>query len=215
MTMKNKMSKCVIAAILFITCITTASAIPPIPESYWGYASIDGIPALYGTSITIEVYGTGEEVGNTTVQFPNGGYSLDIIFDGSDSSYDEGADEGNTLLWKLGGVICTTPAQGSDVATSGKANNDFDLVCGDDPASDQGSFSGMSGGGDDTTGTSDEVSRVGQPIEPSRGLNDPETADQVEFSGDVPSYKNPAVPGFSFIGGIFILLAAILLLRIN
>ncbi|MBE0525246.1 MAG: hypothetical protein IBX40_13090 [Methanosarcinales archaeon] len=211
--MKNKISKCIIASILFITCITTASAIPPIPESYWGYASINGIPTSNDTSITVEIYGTGEEVGNTTVQFPNGGYSLDIIFDDSDTSYDEGADEGNALIWKLGGVVCDTPT--NDVATSGKVNNDFNLVCGDDPASDQGSLSDMSVREDIATGISDEVSRDEQPVEPSRGLDYPETADQMESSGEVPSDKNPAIPGFSFIEGIFFLLAAILLLRIN
>ncbi|MBE0525247.1 MAG: hypothetical protein IBX40_13095, partial [Methanosarcinales archaeon] len=126
--MKNKMRKYFIAIILFIIWITTASAIPPIPESYWGYASINGLPASYGTTITVEVYGTGEEVGNTTVLFPNGGYSLDIIFDDSDTSDDEGANEGDKLIWKIDSINCTTPAPGSDIATSGNSNSFFNLT---------------------------------------------------------------------------------------
>ena len=101
----NKMRKIIISAIILIVCITTVSATPHIPESYWGYATLNGAPAPYGTSITVEVYGTGEVVGSTTVQYPNGGYSLDIIFDDPDTPEDEGANEGDPLTWKINQVL--------------------------------------------------------------------------------------------------------------
>ena len=87
--------KHILSAIVLIACIPIVSAIPPTPESYWGYATLNGVPAPNGTSITVEVYSTSEVVGNTIVQYPNGGYSLDIIFNDTDTAEDEGADGGN------------------------------------------------------------------------------------------------------------------------
>jgi hypothetical protein len=160
----------------------------------------------------VEVYDTGEIIGSTTVQYENGGYSVNVEFDDPLTSEDEGADEGDKLTWRLRGVICSTPAQGSDIATSGKANGDFDLVIG---SNDQGSVSGISSGGDDDGGTSYEGLEDMQPTEPSRETTYPVTADHEESSGEIPVDNKSAVPGFNFITGIFILLIAIQILRIN
>ena len=120
--------KHILSAIVLIACIPIVSATPPIPESYWGYATLNGVPAPNGTSITVEVYGTSEVVGNTTVQYPNGGYSLDIIFNDTDTAEDEGADKEDTLTWKINGINCSIPAPGTDTATSGGTNGNFNLT---------------------------------------------------------------------------------------
>jgi PKD repeat protein len=122
------MRKSIISAIVLLVCIAIVSATPPIPESYWGYATLNGAPAPYGTSITVEVYDTGEEVGNTTVQYPDGGYSLDIIFDDPDIPGDEGANEGDLLTWKINDITCSSPAPGTDTATIGGSNSNFNLI---------------------------------------------------------------------------------------
>ena len=129
--MKHTMNKIrigIISAIILIVCITTVSATPPIPESYWGYATLNGAPAPYGTSITVDVYGTGEVVGSTTVQDPNGGYSLDVRFDDSDTPEDEGANDGDQVTWKINAIECSTPAPGTDTATPGGRNDNFNIA---------------------------------------------------------------------------------------
>jgi len=120
--------KYILSAIVLIACIPIVSAIPPTPESYWGYTTLNGAPVPDGTSITVEVYGTGEEVGNTTVQYPDGGYSLDIIFNDPDTPEDEGANEGDALTWKINGINCSIPAPGTDTATPGGTNSNFNLT---------------------------------------------------------------------------------------
>jgi len=123
--------KHILSAIVLIACIPIVSATPPIPESYWGYATLNGVPAPNGTSITVEVYGTSEVVGNTTVQYPNGGYSLDIIFNDTDTAEDEGADGEDALTWKINEINCSIPAPGTDTATSGGTNGNFNLTATD------------------------------------------------------------------------------------
>ena len=122
------MIKPFIIFIILTACLQIASANPPISESYWGYATLNGVPAANGTSVTVEVYDTGEIIGNTTVQYENGGYSINVEFDDPNTPEDEGANEGNKLTWKVGGIVCSTPAQGTDIATSGTSNSDFVLV---------------------------------------------------------------------------------------
>ena len=125
----NKIScKHILSAIVLIACIPIVSATPPIPESYWGYATLNGVPAPDGTFITVEVYGSGEVVGNTTVKYPNGGYSLDIIFNDTDTAEDEGADGEDALTWKINEINCSIPAPGTDTAISGGTNGNFNLT---------------------------------------------------------------------------------------
>jgi hypothetical protein len=47
--MNRNMAKLFIMFLILSTCIQTVSAMPPIPESYWGYATINGVPAANGT----------------------------------------------------------------------------------------------------------------------------------------------------------------------
>ena len=96
---------------------------PPIPEAYSSTAILDDIPAQVGTPVTVEVYGTGEEVGNTMVSDVSGFYSLLINF--------YVAEEGDPLMWKISGIKCNVPSPGSDTAESGKMNTDFTIATDD------------------------------------------------------------------------------------
>ncbi len=122
---------------LLLLTISTAQQMPRlVPEAYWGTAMIDGNPAPKGSEITVEIQNTGEVVGKARVMDDNGLYSLDIIFDNELTEEDEGAEEGQPLLWRINGIPCDKPA--SDTANSGGVNTNFTISAGgetDHPAS--------------------------------------------------------------------------------
>jgi len=101
-----------------------------VPEAYWGTALVDGIPAPTDSEITAEVQDTGEIVGTAKVMDGKGLYSLDVIFDNDLTEADEGAEEGQQLLWRVNGIPCDTPAPGADAANSGTANANFTISAG-------------------------------------------------------------------------------------
>jgi len=120
-------------AILLLVFILSASAqdMPRmVPEAYWGTALMDGIPAPTDSEITAEVQETGEVVGTAKVMDEKGLYSLDVIFDNDITEEDEGAEEGQQLLWRINGITCDTPAPGADLANSGTVNANFTVSTG-------------------------------------------------------------------------------------
>jgi len=116
-----------VGLLIALASTLAVAAVPPTPESYWGYATIDGVPAALGTPITVEINGTGEFVGNTTVVAADGLYSLNVLFDDSETPEDEGATDGDNLTWKINGIICDIPAPGTDTASSGGTNDNFNI----------------------------------------------------------------------------------------
>ena len=120
------LSLAIIAAAGIMT--VTVTAIPQIPESYWGYAILNDDPAPIGTKVTVEVYSTGEVVGSYTIQYEAGVYVMEVRIDDPASPKDEGAENGEPLTWKLNGIECSTPAPGADTAESGKINDNFTIV---------------------------------------------------------------------------------------
>ena len=129
--MKKMVSLILILSLVIIAAaagIMTVAAIPQIPESYWGYAILKDEPAPIGTQMTVEVYGTGEVVGSSTIQYEAGLYVMKVMIDDPASPEDEGADNGDLLTWKLNGIECRIPALGTDTAESGGINNNFSIV---------------------------------------------------------------------------------------
>ena len=108
----------------FVVLIFAQESPQPVPESYIGYAMLDGEVASSGLPVTVKVTGTYETVGSTTTE-DSGAFSLDVIFDNPDTAGDEGADEGDSLIWYVSGNTCTSPAAGSDTADSGEHNSNF------------------------------------------------------------------------------------------
>ena len=100
--------------------VAVAQPPPPIPESYSGTAILDGSPAQVGTPVTVEIYDTGDVVGETTINDINGSYSLQISFDV--------ADGGDPLTWKISGIECTVPSSGTDKVEFWNVNDNFTLV---------------------------------------------------------------------------------------
>jgi len=113
---------------LTINLTTHRPGPPPAPESYWGYATVEGSPAAINTSITVEVYGTGEVVGNTTVIDANGLYSLDVYIRDINNPDDGYALNGDLLTWRINGIVCSIPAPGTDTAISGWTNDNFNIT---------------------------------------------------------------------------------------
>jgi len=107
----------------FVVLIFAQEGPQPVPESYIGYAMLDGEVASFGLSINVKT-GTSETVGSATTE-DSGAFSLDVIFDNPDTTQDEGADEGDSLTWYISGNECTSPAAGSDTANSGNHNSNF------------------------------------------------------------------------------------------
>ena len=113
---------------LTINLTTHRPGPPPAPESYWGYATVEGSPAAINTSITVEVYGTGEVVGTTTIANTNGLYSLDVYIRDINNPDDGYALNGDLLTWRINGIVCSIPAPGTDTAISGWTNDNFNIT---------------------------------------------------------------------------------------
>ena len=129
--MKKIASIVALTMVVLVAGSMNVAAIPQIPEYYWGYAVLDGELAPIGTQITVEVYGTGEEVGSYTTQYDGiyaGIYVMKVRIDDPTSEKDEGATKGEHLTWKINGIDCSTPAPRTDKAESGKVNRYFSIV---------------------------------------------------------------------------------------
>ena len=129
--MKNKIAT---VGLLVLLVMIAGVAKPPIPEFYHGYAVLNGNLTLNETSVIVEVSGTGEVVGNGTVYNDKGAYNLNILFDDSSTNEtDEGAGQGDKLVWKINGMNCTTPAPLNDTAVSGGVNEFYVIGVGEIP----------------------------------------------------------------------------------
>ncbi len=121
-----RMKKSLLMLILLSSVsMVLSDPIPPIsPESYWGYVRINGTAVPEGTNITVQVTTSNETVGSVLVG-AGGLYTLDVYFDDSNTTIDEGANENDPLIWSINGVSATNPSPGYDKANSGKVNNNF------------------------------------------------------------------------------------------
>jgi len=124
---KNIISLSILLIMLKISTFVSATN----PEAYWGFVTLDGAPAPDGISVTVGVCGTGEIVGSTTTVTWGGNpgaYTLDIVFDDTNTEADEGAYPNNPVVWKVNGFNATTPAPCTDTAVSGNSNNNFNIL---------------------------------------------------------------------------------------
>ena len=136
MGMKKVEIVIIIVALVSVIIATTTVVVarPQVPESYWGNATLDDAPAPIDTSITVEVYETGEVVGNTTVADANGLYSLDVYISGDNYPDDGHALNGDNLTWKIDGINCSVPAPGTATAVIGGDNDNFNITASNPPA---------------------------------------------------------------------------------
>jgi len=119
----------VIVVISIVIATTTVVVAPPMtPESYDGYATLDGATAPIGTLIRVEVYGTGEVVSESSVTKANGGYTVTVCVSDEDKPNDNYALNGSQLTWKMDGIECSIPAPGTDTAVSERVNHNFNIT---------------------------------------------------------------------------------------
>ena len=130
--MKNKYF--ILTGLLLAMVWVVAAGTPDIPELYKGYATLNGVLAPNNTFIEVKVNGTNESVGNTTINALNGAYTLQVVFDISDTNTtDEGADSGDALIWYVNYSQADRPAPANDTATPGAINDLFTVSVGETP----------------------------------------------------------------------------------
>lgn len=113
---------------ILILCIGMVSAQPQVPHRFVGKAYINNVAVPDGTSISVEVQGTGELVGTTTTTTAGSlNYLVDVSMDDSDLPNDGRAAAGNPLVFYISGLETTNPAAGSVFAQVGGNENPFDL----------------------------------------------------------------------------------------
>ena len=116
-------------ALAFVSLLV--SAIPQIPESYSGKAYVNGNPAPRGLEISARS-ASGDEW-STIVASDAGDWSLDITFDDPDMSPDEGALEGELLVWFIQDKTAYISNISEDHANSGFSNTNIVLYSGVPP----------------------------------------------------------------------------------
>ena len=115
----KKIGIVIIVLLIVIATTTVVVALPLTPESYWGYATLDDAPSPINTSITVEVYETGEVVGENATLNANGLYSLNVYISDEYNLTDGYALNGDNLTWKIDGIVCSFPPAGTDTADEG------------------------------------------------------------------------------------------------
>ncbi|MFH1788215.1 MAG: hypothetical protein ABH834_02395 [Candidatus Altiarchaeota archaeon] len=121
--------------VVFLVCLlqvayVSADSPPVLPEQYWGYAYVNGVPASQGVSVTVKASRTGDLVGVGSV-LENGLYSITVVVKDAENYGSEGVLKGESLAWYVDGVEVSSPVAGSDTAESGKQNSNFNLYVGE------------------------------------------------------------------------------------
>lgn len=119
-------AKDIVIVLLFLPLIVSSQGFPPIPDLFIGVATENGAALALGTSITVEVSSTGEQVGSAQVLRENGYYELQVDFCNknlptcTDSNTEDGmAIPGAAVTWKISGVEASYPAPGEIKLSSG------------------------------------------------------------------------------------------------
>jgi len=114
---------------MMLILVAGAMAKQPNPEIYWGYVYMDDAIVPDGAVLTIETT-SGELLVNKTIPKSGGhpgSYSIKIKFDDLlTNATDEGAESGESLIWKLNGVEVVSPV--NDTANIGETNNDLNVT---------------------------------------------------------------------------------------
>lgn len=115
--------------LIILALITSSSAINYPPEKYWGQVYLDESLAPDGTNVRV-MTSSDEILGEfQTPYFENetGSYSFTLPFDDPSTSEDEGAEEGESLVWEIDGVVAYDPDAGEDTASVARVNRDYEI----------------------------------------------------------------------------------------
>ena len=93
---------------LFIT--VPVLAIPPLPSSFYGTVKVNNANVPDGTVIQVVVGGQVYAEEFTQTYQGNSVYALDVPGDNTDTAVQDGAREGDTVQFKIGGVLADQTA---------------------------------------------------------------------------------------------------------
>jgi len=134
----NKIAVLVSALILMTSMTNFCVAQVLLPETYEGFAYIDGVIAENQTPLMIKSHSTGQIVGRGKVFNDKGEYVVDLIFDNDFAEGDEGADSGEIVDWYIMEYLAYQPKPGSDKAEPGEVTLNYDIYANSvQPASTQ------------------------------------------------------------------------------
>lgn len=100
-------------------------------EIYEGYVLINGEMAPNGTSVSVEVSGTSEFIGDTILSDSDGSYSIFLRMDSPYTKKDDGAESGDKLVWYINGEMADRPAPLTDLFEPNKINSFFIVSIGE------------------------------------------------------------------------------------
>lgn len=134
--MKPRKLFIILSLFLMFTGFVSSQGFPPIPDLFVGVSTENGEPLSLGTSITVEVSSSGEQVGSAEVVRANGYFELQIDFCNknvptcTESNTDDGmATPGAAVTWKIDGVEAGYPKPGEIKLSAGGGgfHEDFNI----------------------------------------------------------------------------------------
>jgi len=110
--MKNRM---LIMGMMLLTCLVFSQAVlaaapPPIPSSFWGTVKYNGENVTVGATVTAWINGVWYASNLTELYEGNTVFSLDVPGDQTDTPAIEGGKAGDTVVFKVNGVIAVETA---------------------------------------------------------------------------------------------------------
>jgi|GEM_PF-1476044 len=119
-----------LSLLVFLALLSFASAIPQIPEAYDGVAYVNGEIATSATEVSVRS-ASGDEWKTQVIS--KGLWTLDVTFDDTDTSNDEGARNDEPLTWLINDEVASIEGISSDVANTGELNMNVILFLGSAP----------------------------------------------------------------------------------
>jgi hypothetical protein len=103
-----KISKCTVVMLIVISAllmtITTASAVPPLPSSFYGTVKVNGENVAVGVSVTATINGVQYAYAATQLYQGDTVYTLDVPGDDLGTTIIEGGVSGDTVVFKVNGI---------------------------------------------------------------------------------------------------------------
>lgn len=189
-----------ILALFFLNCaIVSSQGFPPLPTGYWGYLTQDGDGVQGEDVIVKDVSGIVVAVANSETD-QDGLYSLDVLWDNTNTDTDEGVENSETIFFYVGSELVeetTVGAQGSNIR--------LDLVTESTDANQDDSEDGSGSSGSDDSGTDsqDTVDTSAVNVDDSNQTDIEDEDKTVEQDGDLPvddDYDTEIISGEDDVG---------------
>lgn len=117
-----------ILLLMVVLLSISVSGISLSPEDYWGFVYVEGEGAEEGLNLSVST-AEGELLGRMSLPFSSkhpSSFKISIPFDDPATTQDEGAVEGESIVWELEGLGVKSPVD--DTAESGKVNKNIEIL---------------------------------------------------------------------------------------